>query len=266
MTLKRLIISILSGSFILLAVAPALAQNSATQNMRYPVNTAAGSDSAGLKTGALENLRARATAEIDRRVMALNKALDRLKNMKKISDADKSSLSSQIQTEITNLTTLKSKIQADSDLATLRADTQSIITSYRVFLLFLPQMRLLAGADSINQVADNLSTLKDKLKTRITAAQTAGKDVTALLTLLSDMDAKITDSKALSTAISTEIVPLTPAGYPGNSSVLQDAKTKLMAGITDLKTAGQDAKQIIQGLKAIGKTGDSMSTPSAKPL
>jgi len=255
----------LSAGLILFAVEPALAQDSTIQNMRYPNKTVTGSESAGLK-GSLENLRARALSEIDRRIDALNKALNRLKNMKKISDADKSALSVQIQTEITNLTTLKSKIQADSDLATLKVDTQSIVTSYRVFLLFLPQMRLLAGADSINQVADNLTALEGKLKIRTTAAQTAGKDVTALLTLAADMDAKIADAKTLSVAISALVVPLTPTGYPGNSSILMDAKIKLMAGITDLKTAGQDARQIIQGLKALGKMNDSMSTPSAKPL
>jgi hypothetical protein len=53
-------------------------------------------------------------------------------------------------------------------------------------------------------------------------------------------------------------MPLTAQGYPGNKSVLEDARTKIKAVVIDLKAAYKDALQIRQELKGL-----KVTTPEA---
>lgn len=202
----------------------------------------------------IANLKARASQEIDRRITAMNNAITRITNAKRISANDKSALITQIQTQIATLTSLKTKINADTDLATLRTDVQSIVTSYRIFVLFLPKTHILAAADSMLTTADQAATLAAKLQSRITTAQNAGKDVTALTTALTDMQTKIADAKTQANNAIAAVTPLTPDGYPDNKATLQSARGMLLVGRQDLTGARQDAKTIMEGLKALRVT------------
>lgn len=212
------------------------------------------STTSSVNSNKIANLQARANKEIDRRLGRLNKLIARINNMKRLTADQKSSLISQIQTEITNLTNLKTKIAGDTDLPTLKADVRSIVTSYRVFALFVPQISLLASADRTLEVTDKLTAIATKLQTRIQTAQNNGKDVTSLQTALTDMQNKISDAKTQATNAINAVLPLTPSGYPGNVTVLQSSRTVIQTAHQDLVTARQDAKTIIKGLRAFGKT------------
>jgi len=210
----------------------------------------------------ISNLKLRANREIDRRIAALNKLTTRITNIKKLSSGDKSTLTSQIQTQITDLTSLKSKVDADTDLATLRSDVKSIVDSYRIFALFIPKIHLLAAADSMSQAADNLTTLAAKLQDRIQKAQAAGNDVTNLNAALSDLQAKVADAKTQYQNAENLVLPLTPDGYPANKAQLDQGRAMVKTGAQDLKTARADAVTIINGLKSMKKT--PVSSPSPK--
>jgi len=213
----------------------------------------------------IAHLQARANKEIDRRVNSLqNKLIPRIKNMKRLTADQKSSLTSQVQTEITSLNNLKTKIAGDTDLATLKADVRSIVTSYRVFALFIPQISLLSAADRTLTITDKINTLATKLQTRMQTAQNKGNDVSSLQTKLTDMQNKISDAKTQANNIINAVIPLTPGGYPGNTSTLQSARTMLQTAHQDVVTARQDAKVIIQGLRAFGKTKTAIS-PTGTP-
>lgn len=204
-----------------------------------------------------DNLQTRATNEITRRITALQELLTRLTNLKKVSSATKTTLSTQIQTEINNLTALQTKIQQETDVATIRADVQSIVTQHRVFAVFMPQVRLLGAADALTTAVAQFTVFSEKLSARITQAKTEGNDTSAQEAQLADMNAKIQDAQKQATDIIAAVSPLTPAGYPSNKSVLTTAQTNLKTGIQDLKSARQTAQQIIQSLKIM-----KASTPS----
>src|ERR1035437_2225976 len=85
----------------------------------------------------VQNLKSRADSEITRRISSLTELISKINTLKKLSVTDKSSFVSKLQTEINSLNTLKTKIDADTDLVTLRTDVASIIQSYRVYALFL---------------------------------------------------------------------------------------------------------------------------------
>jgi hypothetical protein len=202
----------------------------------------------------IQDLKKRADSEITRRINSLTELMSKINTLKKLSVTDKSSLVTKLQAEINNLNILKTKIDADTDLVMLKTDVSSIVQSYRVYLVFLPQTRILITADSMGTTADNLTTLSNKLQTLITGSGETGATLTNLQNLLTDMQAKIKDAQTQYQAADTEVLPLTPQGYPGNITSLKDARLKLKTGTTDLKIARDDAKQLVKVLRSLKKT------------
>lgn len=226
------------------------------------------SNSANTNSGAVENLKNRAATEIDRRITALNKLLTKLSTLKRVSDTQKSSLSTLIQNEISSLNSLKAKIQADTDLATLRTDTKSIVSSHRIFALFMPQVRLLAAADALNTSAAKMTELAGKLETRIATASSSGQNTASLTTLLESMKSNISDAQTQANAVITAVSPLTPDGYPANRTTLITAKQNLQSGHQSLKKAAQDARQIIVKLltMSVGNNSAGENSSSASSM
>lgn len=272
MIIKKTLISIASVSMLFLFVGNVSAQTITIppDQIKYTVGSPVmGSASGNLKAnptraaGKVDNLQTRAQAEIQRRITSLTELSSKISSIKRLSATQKTSLTTQIQSEITSLNTLQAKIKADTDPAVLKADVQSIVTSYRVYALFMPQIRLLTASSVLMETADKMSSLSANLQTRITAAQAAGANVSSMQASLTDMNAKIADANIQGNAIIASITPLTPAGFPGNKTILQAAQAKLQTGITDLKTAGLDARQIIQGLLVAGSGDINTSSNSA---
>ncbi len=210
-------------------------------------------------TERMATLKTKADALITDRVTHLNALLVRINAMAKLSATDKTTFTTEINTDVSGLNTLKTKIDADTDLVTLRADVKSIFTTYRIYGIFMPQIGLLAAADRMSVTADTLSVLATKLQTRVQAAGSPA-DLTAIWT---DMQAKITDAKTQYSNVETQVAALTPASYPA-TNVLQNARTEIKAGATDLRAALQDAKLIREGLKAIKTNSASGSADATK--
>lgn len=222
-----------------------------------PVYAANGAHAAQSQATHMADMKDRANREIDRRVTALNAVIARVGEMKKVSDTDKAALVAKAQDNITVLTTLKTKIQADTDLATLKTDVQSITKAYRIFMLILPQIHITAAADRMGTTADMLTTIVGQLQTRITAAQTAGHDVSAMQAKITDMQAKIADANTQYANAEHSVAGLVPdqgtqATIDSNKATLVSARAMIKAGGTDLKTARDDAKNIRTALTAMG--------------
>ncbi len=194
------------------------------------------------------NLRERAQREITRRITFLNELSAKLDKIKKLTASDKQILKTQIQSQIDGLNSLQAKINADTDLATLRTDVKSIINGYYIFAFFRVKIELLVAADRLSTASDNLNMIYTKLQTRISEAKSKGKDTVLLESELSDMLLKIKDAKNQYQAAETELSSLTPQGFPGNKSILLDARAKIKLGAQDLRNAYQDIAKIRQRL------------------
>jgi len=199
--------------------------------------------------GAVDRLKNRAAAELTRRLTALNNLVTRINALKRLTGDQKTNLTSQVQTEITDLTTLQTKIAGDTDIATLRTDVQSIIKSYRIFALFMPKITIISHADNLIDTANLMTQISGKLQARLDAAKLAGKDTTAAQALMTDRAAKIADAITQAQNAINAVLPLTPDGYPGNKTTLQSARTMLMTARQDLKTAEHNATQVRQTIK-----------------
>ena len=197
----------------------------------------------------------RGDKEIDRRVASLNQLVARVGTMVRLTADQKASISTQLQAQVTALTSLKAKIDADSDTATLKADVKSILDSYRVFALVIPQGHIVAASDRMSTIIDSMTTIGAKLQARIAAAKAAGKVTVDAEASLADFSAKLADAKLQAQAAQAGVAALVPdqgdkASADANKAALVKARADIKVGTTDLKAARKDADAILKTIKS----------------
>ena len=198
----------------------------------------------------------RGAQEIDRRIKMLNALNARVQSMVRVSASVKASIAARVQTEVSNLTVLKTKITGDPDFDLLRVDIKSVTDSYRIFMLVIPQGRITVAADKIRTVADSMTSFSAKLAARVATAKTDGKDTASAEASLSDMNAKIGDAKVQADAAVSLVVNLTPDNgdktkMDANNQALRDARAKIKAAMEDLQAARKDAGSIMLTLRGM---------------
>lgn len=200
-----------------------------------------------------QNLQARAQTEITRRIKFLNEFANKIDSLKKISDSDKTALKTQIQQQVSGLTVLQSKINADTDLATLKTDVKSIVNNYYIFAFFRVKISLLVAADRLSASKTMLEGIYSKLQTRVADLKNQGENTTSLEALLSDMRKKIDDADLQFQNAQNTLSQLEAQDYPKNKTTLTTARNKIKLGATDLKNALEDATKIRQELVKLGE-------------
>ena len=198
----------------------------------------------------LSNLQTRGATEIDRRITNLGAALTKLTATTKLTPSDKTALQGQINTELTALASLKTKLAADTDLATARVDVQSIVSDYRVYVLMLPKTRMVATTDRFGEVEDKLVTIDATLQAKVDAAKAAGKDTTTMQASLDDLKAKTADATSKTSGITPQLLAIAPTDYNANHAVLLTFNQTLLAAQVDLKAARDDATSVAGVLTA----------------
>lgn len=262
---KNLINKIFSSSIAALGAGLIIIAGNIAPAFAHEV--AVGSSSLGtqLRTQTTTRLVDRANQEITRRLKTLNQLITRIGEMQKISTSQKATLTASLQSQITALTSLQTKIQNDASAnatSSLKDDVKSITASYRIYALVIPQASIMAAADRIITIANTMQTLGGKIQTRIAAAQASGTDVSAAQTALTDFNAKVADAIAQAQAAINEVAPLTPDNgdqtkFQANHDTLMDARKKLTTAHQDLAAARHDAATIvstIKGFKGLNNT------------
>jgi hypothetical protein len=252
-------IAALALTGVLLVPALAFAQ---TATVTTTTNSTATSVTAKMKTAI-----SRADKEITRRIAVLNDLNLRVGQMQKVTDAFKQSLTTTVQGQISALTALQAKIDADTDAATLKMDVQSVTQSYRIFALIVPQGSIAAAADRVVTMTNMMTTLGSKLQTRLAAAQSSGTDVTTLSTALSDLGAKLSDASIQaqqSVSVSATLVPDQgdKTKMAANTAALKSARADLSTAQKDLAAGRKDITTILKGLKVDpSATSTTTTTP-----
>jgi hypothetical protein len=206
-----------------------------------------GTRPAGAQQLRLEVAKKAAAAAITRRVLALRELLTAAKSIARLSDADRTTLTTQLQDQVNGLTSLNAKIQGDGDEASVRADAQKIVDDYRVYVLTIPKARGVVVADIELNAADRLGQLAGRLSVAI--EQATGKDTTKAKADLSSLRAKLAAVTATVSPLPAGLLALQPAGYPGNRSTLDQTRTALRTGRAGLADAVALARQVIADLK-----------------
>lgn len=185
------------------------------------------------------------TARIDGRLATLKALGTAVDAAQHLSAAHKSTLSTLLQSDQSGLNTLRTKVSGETTLAGVRADGQSMVDDYRVYLLVAPKVRLTIALDLETAASGALKTTADTLAAAIATAKQNGKDTTKAEADLADMR---TQTGAADTAITGQTDTLL-AITPGPDGTAIQAKVKpvrdaVRTGRTDLRKAQADAKAI----------------------
>jgi murein DD-endopeptidase MepM/ murein hydrolase activator NlpD len=207
----------------------------------------------------------RADQEITRRITALTDLNAKIQSSTKLTEEEKTSFSNNTNTQISTLNDLKTKIDADADITTLKSDIKSITDSYRIFMLVIPQGRITFAADRLNAAAEVESAFATKLSARIDADGAAGKDVSAEKKALADMQAKISDATTQNDAAVSLVSTLSPDNgdktkMAANDQALKDAHAKIKLALQDEVAARADARAIVKGLTGNANVNASASS------
>ncbi len=192
-----------------------------------------------------KGLQQAADAQISGRLNFLEQLYTRIGETKFLSVTEKTTLENEIQSQITNLSTIQNSIAAATSSVTLRHDQQSVAQS-NAYLRLVPRTALLAAIDRVQNIVTMMTTVSAKLQTRLSASAST---TVALQNDLTDLTAHLTDAQTKATAASVEVNASTTVQTQAQTvAIFKDARAKLQAARNDLVIARQDAIAILQGL------------------
>jgi hypothetical protein len=194
-------------------------------------------------------VQASAKTQIDNRLGKLHTAIGKETSFKGVSSSDRSTLLGRLDSDVSGLTALETKIAGDSTLATAVADYKTIFTTYRVFAVALPQTRIVSVADrGVSTAIPKLTAAESKLA-GLLSGKDASKSTPALQADLTDMTTQISAATSALNGVSSSALAVTPSDFNSNHSVLASARASVKTAVADLKKARSDAQAVRAALK-----------------
>lgn len=199
----------------------------------------------------INTLRAFGDCEIARRFVTLTALSGRISSSKTLTSSDAAALSGEVIATRAGETALKATIDAETSLPALKLEVRRIATDYRVYLLVVPQVNLVSGADTVLATKATFDKINTNLTARIAAAKAAGKDTTAAQADLDAMNTAVTQALGLAQPLPAMLLPLTPAQYNAGTAgpVLKSSKAALVQARGLLQAARKDAQACRDALK-----------------
>ena len=197
----------------------------------------------------LQTIITRSNTEIAQRITSLNALAARIASFKNEPASEVQSIASEVQTTIATLNGIQAKVDADTTLASARADEATIFGNVRVYALVIPQGYEIASSDRITTIVGLMNAIQVKLQPRITAAQNSGLNVAAMQAAMTDMTAKMNDATSQASAIQSGVSGLVPD--QGNKTILASNTAALVAAHANVKTATSDLLAARQDIRTI---------------
>lgn len=211
-----------------------------------PSSTAA-SNSAG--SGRLQTVKTLANARIEGRIETLHALSLAVSDSKYLSSSEKSTLDTQINSDLSGLTALASKMAAETTAPAVRLDEVAMVDDYRVYLLMAPQTRLTEALAAESDAAATLQKAYTALSA-LAAGQSGGATSTEQAEL-ADLQTQI--NSALSTIanqVSTELAIQPGPNELAIHDALEPVKDAVKTARQDLVQARDDAKELRASLKS----------------
>ncbi len=194
------------------------------------------------------------TKRIDLRLAALHRDDAALTGAKRLTDAHQSTLHDLVTADISGLTSLKTKVAGETTLAALKADAQSMVNDYRIFILVGPTVRLTIAGDTEDAATAKLRTVHDTLAGLVATAKAGGADTAAAEQNLADMSAALDKVGTDTSGLVAGLLAVQPG--PDGAAIkakVDSVRSGLIAGRADLHTAISEAKQVRAFLRSLPK-------------
>jgi hypothetical protein len=162
--------------------------------------------------------------------------------------ADRSTLSSDVASELSGIQGLQVKLPADTTCPAVAADGRAMVVDFRVYVVMTPQVHLTVSADTESAVAARVAGLEPRLQAAITAAGQAGRNVAAAQAALTDLETQVTSAQQSGSGISTQVLAFTPASYPGCWATFRADRLTLKKGQQALRQVDGDLHKILNAV------------------
>jgi hypothetical protein len=251
LTRRRLAGGLLVGSLAL--AIPSVAGAATPQpDIRTTVSSIKASGAADAATS-LAWVQQRCESGITNRQTQIDQLNNRIAQSKYLTSVHHSTLSGDLASGASGLTSLNGQIAASTTLKQVGPLCKDIVYNFRIYVLRTPQVHLTIGSDAETAVVSKLQGVAPKLDAAIKAAQAKGEDVGQAPTLYADFNAKLADAASRSNGASDTVIALTVDQYNAGTArpVLQTTYQNLVLGHGDLIAARNDAQQIVQILKSL---------------
>ena len=198
---------------------------------------------------AFESAKQACEKAIDNRMERLQTLRTLVSGSQHVTADHRTTLDTQMANAEQGLAALKSKIDGDTDPATLRTDCRSIVDDYRIYVLVSPKVREILVADWESDIATRLDGIATRIQAAIDKAKAKGKDETTAQTDLDQMKSKIADARAAIGGVASSVVNLQPSDWPGAHDTLATGRTSLRSGRDDLRGARDAGWAAAQALR-----------------
>jgi hypothetical protein len=208
----------------------------------------AGARTTAMTPARMTLLKARGHLAIQRRLIELDRLTALVNGATHLSSANRTALVSKLSADRGGLESLDTKIQGDTDASTLRTDLESIVTAYRIYVLVAPQAHLAVASDRVAAFVSLGNTIAGQIQAAIDTAKGNGKDVKVAQAALNEMRKQLQAATAAIAGIASNVIALTPSGYPANRSMLISARISILAARAHLAKARVDAHAAVSAL------------------
>ena len=193
--------------------------------------------------------------QISARLEALSKLNGDAQNHKGITDQQRGVIENDVSTNQNGLNALKTQLDGETDIKAALTDVKNIYVQFRIYAVVLPRDYGEIELFFEQNIATRLTDANGAITDLINQAKAKGDDVTQLLALQADYNAKLADATTNLNNAQGLIPSLTPANYPGTDATLKTYRTDLKNAHTDIVAAAKDLHQMLQILKQdlIGK-------------
>lgn len=228
------------------AVSAALAAASVLPAMAAasPSPSATSGACSGSTAARLACIDQRASQAVSAREAALQKMTSDVNDSADITSSDKATLIGQLSADASGLQTLLGTIDADTTVAKALADTETIVTGYRVFLLEQPKVHLVIAADTETTIESNLQSKLPSIQTAINNSSASAAQKAAAQTAFNDCTTQLAAAQSASAGIVSDVITLLPSGYPGNQPTLVSARDSAQTARSDLGKCKTDIETI----------------------
>lgn len=216
------------------------------------LTVAPGASSAAPSSAGLSVAKAAVDARINLRLATLGGLKIAVNGATDLASGDKSTLSDLVSSDATRLAALKTKTDAETTIAAVKADAHSMIVDYRVYLLVVPKVRFNIVADKETATIARLASAHDKLAALATQLAGQGKDTTAVQAKLDDMTSKLAAATSTLGDKAQTLLGVAPSqDAAAMKAAVAPVRTAVKAARGDIKAALADAKAARDGLKAL---------------
>lgn len=206
------------------------------------------------RAGNLDRVKDRCTEAVTRRQQTIEKDLARVAKADHAPEADRSTLTSELQSTGGVLDQRAAAIAAASDAAELKTACKGMVSSTRVYVLEGPKVASVTATSWLAKADAAVAKHEGQLPEVIERAQERGvpaEKIEDAKAKFADAKAALADAHTQIDGLTTSLLPITPDQYNDGSArpTLEDAHARLKAALDDAKRIRADLKAAVQDLR-----------------